>query len=292
VGESADGLASANRATHGRGSAIVSFRTAGRKPPLFLIHGVDGTVDRFQDLVTHLELDQPVYGVLSQALIGERSALMCVEDMARYYLQAIRAACPDGPYHFLGFSFGGLVAFEMAQQLHALGEPVGMLGMLDNLKMGSGSGSEDPVERENAVGRRRELVARHLKRTLSPQGYRYAKEKIAARGLRIIYTILFSRGKPVPRFLQRAEDINWFAAVNYVPRSYAGSVTLFQASGSRERSSGATGLWDRLAKGGVELKWIPGVHEDFLNEPHVAALAECLTETLASVRRTDPINAS
>jgi thioesterase domain-containing protein len=263
--------------------AIVSFRTAGARPPLFLIHGVDGSLERFQDLAGHLEPDQPVYGVLAQSLLGERIALTRVEELAAYYIQAIQTVRPHGPYHFLGFSFGGLVAFEMARQLCARNELVGMLGMLDQLRMGSPrNGPGDPAPFESALRRRWNLAAYHIQRVLSPQGLRYAKDKLVARSLRIIYTFLCAHGRPIPRFLQRAEDINWFAAVNYVPPLFPGRVTLFQASASANNPRATNDLWARLAGRGVEVKFIPGQHEDILSEPNVTSLAQSITDCLAN----------
>ena len=116
-------------------SAIVAIRPEGSKKPLFLIHGVDGSVARFKTLVSYLEPNQPAYGIQSQALLPEQTALTRVEDMARYYLSDVRAVQPHGPYHLLGYSFGGLIAFELARQLHSFGDSIGLVGMLDTRKM-------------------------------------------------------------------------------------------------------------------------------------------------------------
>lgn len=267
------------------GSAIVPLRAAGAKPPLFLIHGVDGSLEPFQDLVRHLEPDQPVYGVLSQALLGERFALTRIEELAAYYIQAILALEPRGPYDLLGFSFGGLVAFEMAQQLHARGEQSGMLGMLDNLRMGPRTNSEGPAPLQSIQGQRWKLAAYHATQVFSPRGLRYAKAKLAERSLRNIYTVLAACRRPIPRFLQRPYDINWFAAANYAPQFFPGRVTLFRASASANDTRAPKDLWAQLADGGVELKWVPGGHEDILREPNVILLAQAVTDCLANLRR-------
>jgi thioesterase domain-containing protein len=255
-------------------SAIVPLRAEGTKPPLFLIHGVDGTLRPFQDLVRRLEPDQPIYGVLSQAFLREPIALMSVEELAAYYIKAVQAVRPRGPYHFLGYSFGGLVAFEIARQLRDRGELVGMLGMVDNLPMGPPPLAETPVQRLRRFG------ADHIKHLLSPQAFRHIKEELVARFLKTIYAFLRARQRPIPRFLRRAININWFAARNYVPRFYPGSITLFQARASAN-DAGVTGdLWARLAGGGIELHSTPGGHEEVLAEPNVIVLAETLTDCL------------
>jgi thioesterase domain-containing protein len=266
-------------------SAIVPLRASGTKPPLYVIPGVDGTMRPFQSLVRHLEPDQPVYGILSQALLGEPIVLTTVEELAAYYIKAIQALRPKGPYNFLGFSFGGLVAFEMARQLHDRGDPVGMLALLDNLRMGSRTNAEPPPPLQDAQPRQRSLAAYHFKQLLSAGGLSYAKDKLVARSLRKIYTALHARQKPIPRFLQRAIDINWFAAVNYVPRSYPGSIELFPSSDSTNDAGATNDLWAGLAGGGAALHSIPGGHEGVLQEPNVITLAKTLTRCLADANR-------
>jgi thioesterase domain-containing protein len=264
-------------------SAIVPLRTQGTKAPLFVVHGVDGTLQRFQVLVRHLEPDRPIYGIQSQALLGETVALTSVEELAAYYIRGIQAVVPHGPYHFLGFSFGGLVAFEMARQLRDRGEQVGMLGILDNLRMGSdpsGDGAAPPFRK---TARKLEKFADHYQGLGLPRGLWLLKEQLRARALRTIYTILRARRTPIPRFLQSSFHINWFAAVNYVPRSYPGSITLFPACDSTNGPAATNDFWARLAGGGMELHYIPGSHEDVLSEPNVITLAKALTNCLASV---------
>jgi len=255
--ESKEG-SSSDRVVNSAGvSAIVPLRAEGSKPPLFLIHGVDGTLEPFQDLVRHLEPDQPIQGVRSQALLGETAALTSVEELAAYYIKAIQAVRPRGPYHFLGYSFGGLVAFEMARQLRDRGELVGMLGIIDSLQMGPPPIAETPAQR------------------------------LLARSLKAIYAFFATRQKPIPRFLRRAININTFAARNYVPQSYPGSITLFQARDSAN-DPGVNDPWARLAGGGVELHSIPGRQQEVLAEPNVSALAKALTDCLVNFHNVAP----
>ena len=267
-------------------SSIVPIRREGGKEPLFLIHGVDGSVARFQDFVRHLEPDQPAYAIQSQALLPEQTALTRVEDMARYYLPEVRAVQPHGPYHFLGYSFGGLIAFEMARQLHAWGDRIGLLGMLDTRRMAAPTiiGSSEP--RRKRLGRAGSYISSHMKRALSPTGLRYTREKVRARWLRTAYTLLDSLGRPIPQFLQHAYDINWFAAVRYVPQFFPGRVTVFLAIESPDNSPRSDDRWARLAGEGVEIREISGGHEDVLTEPSVRLLAREVTDCLAKVHRS------
>jgi thioesterase domain-containing protein len=256
-------------------SPIVPLRVEGTKPPLFLIHGMDGTLRPFQDLVRHLEPDQPIYGVLAQSLVGETKTLLSVEELATYYIQTVQAVQPTGPYHFLGFSFGGLVAFEIGRQLRSRGQLVGMLALLDTLWMSSPSKCPAPLQETSRL-------PKLVKQLLSSEGHLYAKELLVRRSLRIIYTLLLALGRPIPRFLVKTSDVNWFAAQNYVPQFYPGSVTLFPASESTKDPRATTDLWARLAGEGIVLHYIPGGHKNVLSEPNVRILAKTLTNCLAN----------
>jgi thioesterase domain-containing protein len=254
-------------------SPIVPLRAEGTKPALFLIHGTDGTLRPFQDLVRHLEPGRPIYGIVAQSLVCETKILTSVEELATYYIQFIQAVQPTGPYHFLGFSFGGLVAFEMARQLRNRGELVGMLGLLDNLWMGARPKGSAPLQRN---------LPKLVKQLLGAKGHLYAKERLVERSLRTAYGLFCALGRPIPRFLVRTNDVNWFAALNYLPQFYPGSVTLFPASESTNNPRASTDLWALLAGEGVVLHYIPGGHENVLSEPYVGTLAKTLTNCLAN----------
>jgi acyl transferase domain-containing protein/thioesterase domain-containing protein/acyl carrier protein len=113
-------------------SLLVEIQTGNSlKPPLFLMHPVGGHVYFYRDLASYLSLDQPVYGIQAEGLDGETEPLSQVEEMATHYIGAMRVRQPEGPYFLGGGSFGGMVAFEMAQQLHTLGQKVALLTMID-----------------------------------------------------------------------------------------------------------------------------------------------------------------
>jgi len=82
-------------------------------------------------LAYHLGDDQPCYGLQACGWDDDRRPRESIEEMAESYLAALQEVQPRGPYHLAGWSFGGLVVFEMAQRLRAAGEEVGLLAMLD-----------------------------------------------------------------------------------------------------------------------------------------------------------------
>jgi thioesterase domain-containing protein len=287
--ESANGVASNGNSKHlWKLPAVVPLRQNGSRQPLFLIPGVDGQVSRFYTLTRHLERDQPVYGVLSQGLLRERAALTRVEQLASYYLKQIRAVQPRGPYHLLGFSFGGHLAFEIARQLHLDGEVEGMVGLVDTQFMRADTHPAEldglPKPAGGPAKHGSSVAVFHAKRVLQPGGLRYAKDKLRARGLRTIYSCLDSAGLPIPAFLQSAPDLGWFAAVRFEPQPFPGKLTLFNTAGSPERTGAAYELWSRLTGRNIELHEIAGRHEDIFDEPNVQSLAVALTACLAKLQ--------
>jgi thioesterase domain-containing protein len=87
-------------------------------------------------LAHHLALEQPLYGLAAQMLDKKYAPLNRVEDLAAHYIKEMRILQPDGPYFLVGVSFGGLVAFEIAQQLVAQGQQVALLALLDTYAPG------------------------------------------------------------------------------------------------------------------------------------------------------------
>ena len=258
-------------------SSLVPLRAAGTKAPVFFIHGVDGTVDRFPSVVRHLDPDRPVYGIQSQALQPGKPALSRLEDMAAFYLGELRAVRKHGPYHLIGFSFGSLVAFEMARQLHASGGEIGLLAMLDNVAMKRPKAGDALQSRgQHAPG-----MWHHVRRSFQRDGLNYAAAKLRARSLRTIYTILAKLVRPIPRVFRSAADINWFAAVRYTPQAFPGRIVLLQATDSASAGRATHSTWRQLALDGFEIREILAAHENLFGEPQVCALAQQIEDCLS-----------
>jgi amino acid adenylation domain-containing protein len=114
-----------------RPMALVPIQPKGSKPPLFCIHPAGGIVFPYYTLAPYLGKDQPLYGIQDPSLHNTQSASKSIEALAAHYLEALKTVQPEGPYHLLGWSVGGVVAYEMAQQLSRQGQSVALLIMLD-----------------------------------------------------------------------------------------------------------------------------------------------------------------
>jgi amino acid adenylation domain-containing protein len=127
------GLA-ARLGTDGRRDAlrvVLPLRERGTRAPLFCFHPASGFAWQYSGLLRHLDPSWPVYGVQSPGLGGELPDVADVAGLAGRYLAEIRRVQPAGPYHFLGYSFGGTVAHTLAALLQEQGEEVAFLGLLD-----------------------------------------------------------------------------------------------------------------------------------------------------------------
>jgi len=111
--------------------AIVPIQEKGAKTPLFCLHAAGGVVFPYYNLVPYLGSDQPLYGIQRPTNAKLDKKFLSLENLASYYIEGLQLVQPNGPYYLAGWSSGGVVAFEMAQQLRNLGETVSFLGIID-----------------------------------------------------------------------------------------------------------------------------------------------------------------
>jgi len=114
---------------------LLPIRARGTLAPLFCIHPVGGLSWAYAGLINGLDADRPIYGLQAKGIIAADTLPDSIESMAREYLQALRQVQTHGPYHLLGWSFGGLVAHAMARQLQEEGAEVGLLALMDSYPM-------------------------------------------------------------------------------------------------------------------------------------------------------------
>ncbi|HEY6930341.1 MAG TPA: amino acid adenylation domain-containing protein, partial [Thermoanaerobaculia bacterium] len=277
---------------------LVPIQPLGSKPPLYCIHAGGGNVLFYVDLARHLGTGQPVYGLQAQGMDGTSARSERLEEMAAAYLKEIRDFQPEGPYHIGGASYGGLIAFEMAQQLVRDGQQVGMLAMFDT--WGPDYPRLRPDERSPRIRwvRFSERVALHVGNIISAKGLREKVAYIAWKCSVLIDTFLKFVGRRtekirkslgLPRSLRQLEVRLGEAKSRYVPAVYPGRVTLFRATRQpagfgEDRELG----WTRVSGDGVDVYDVPGFHGSVVHEPRVPILAEKLTQALEACARARP----
>ena len=255
-------------------SSVVPIRPDGSAPPLFFIHGVGGIVPEVGLLMEKLDSRHPVYGIQSQAFDTSSPALLTLEQMAAYHLKEIRRFVPRGPYYLIGFSFGGMLAFEMAQQLRQQGEERPLIAMIDSCEMSF----LKRLAKVDPAGQRASDIADRLRRRFKeaiekPNTFAYMKEKVESRFFRTLYSVSSRFGISLSSSIHYPYHVNWFAAVNYAPKTYDEKFFLFKAKDHFWEPRIPEDLgWRPWALNGVEIVDIPGDHVSLMIEPSVSVL--------------------
>jgi amino acid adenylation domain-containing protein len=268
-------------------SPLVLLKSGRSRSPLFCVHALGGTLFGYYDLAKRLGTERPIYGLQSCGIDGKQQPLDRVEDIASYYIQSIQTIQPQGPYLLMGYSFGGIVAFEMARQLTAQGELVNFLGLVD---------TRSPTLDENRISLTKWLNFhfRQLKQLSLQDRVAYFFDKILYRlsvrakgkteGYKEVMARRLSAFEMFEPELLNVLEANLQATKHYLPQTYPGRATLFWCEYQALYIDCYPDLgWGHLVTGGVETVSIPGEHLSLLSEPHVRVLAEklklCIEQT-------------
>lgn len=263
------------------GGLILTLQPEGVRTPWFMVHPPGGIVVCYQALAQRLNRERPFYGIRSHGLHGNGEALPeTMEAMAAEYVAAVKAVQPHGPYYLGGWSVGGLVAFEMAQQLLAEGEPIAFLTLLDTTP--TATPEEDPGGREYGL----EVSLEELAKLGPDAQLPYLWQHALKLGL-IGPDVPLGVAQQVLEALKRLFHHHMVLANHYVPRPYPGKITLLRPSDapfvvatSRDRG------WSKWAAE-VEVHFVPGQHHSMVKEPHVQAMARVLEACLKRAEGND-----
>ena len=110
---------------------LIEMQPQGCRRPLFFVHTMGGNLFHYDELVNELGPDQPAYGLQARGVYGREAPRATLEEIAADGVDAMKRLQPSGPYLIVGFSSGGVVAYEMAQQLHRRGEQVSRVILVD-----------------------------------------------------------------------------------------------------------------------------------------------------------------
>ncbi len=319
LGATIEDLAGRLRGPAGRegGSPLVAIQPQGAGAPFFCVHPAGGIVYCFRDLARQLGKDRPFYAFQAHGLDGDREPLTRLDEMAACYVEALRAVQEQGPYHLGGWSLGGLIAFEMAQQLQDAGQEVATLALFDTQAPDPGRGRDPAVaevarqlaelgagvavlgvpepgsahaeedalvlaevalEMADAFGGDVGRMFAHLQ-TLSPEGQRDAI--LAHFEIDQVYRDDVRSGPERVARLWNVLRAGYLAGVRYVPRPYPGRIAVFVA-GDRRGTDPSMG-WGRLAAV-VATHVVPGNHASILKAPGVLKLAEALRAEIGGPR--------
>jgi thioesterase domain-containing protein/acyl carrier protein len=254
---------------------VIELQPLGNVLPLFCFPGARGHPVTFAPMATCLAPEYPCYGLTVPGFHGEQAPLERVEEIAAAMLQNLRRVQPTGPYQLAGYSYGGLLAFEAAQQLTAAGETVSLLAMYDT------STPDGFVVRP--IWQR---LAIHAWILAARRGRRdYVRQRLAhRRQLRsaAVHSPPTAETGDVPnaeKYAREVEDANNRATARYQPKAYGGSILIFRAIDrqthrvARRYDTVITG-WAALTDGRCRVVDLSGDHLNVLsmeNSPIAAA---------------------
>ena len=255
--------------------------------PLFVAHGVGGSLLTFRELAEQLGEDQPIYGLRLPASLDEIGSTGpdLLPKLASWYLHAIRTVVPDGPYQLAGHSSAGLVLFEIATQLREAGYPVPLLALLDSdIKPGknfdapwkSWSALEAYLQRTQAE---LALTARIGVRELIQRRKNHQKRKFQ---LWLVQRCPGLCRHFKPAFVLEGHLV--FALNSYETGRYLGDAVLFVAEEEPRNHDDPSLGWRSMILGHLELVKAPGGHESMLAQPFVRHLATLLNARLQAGR--------
>jgi amino acid adenylation domain-containing protein len=271
----------------GRWPALVTLQAGADRPPLFIAHGIGGSLLTFVELAAELGREQPVYGLQLPAYIDEHQAQ--VRELAANYVKQVRAVQPSGPYNLAGHSSGGLIVFEMACQLMERGETVGVLALLD-CDPNTGKHMHQPFRDWNsfkASFRRAcaELMVREFGiKELLHRRMVYQRIKLqawlASRTAARRAARPSGAGGASASPLLVAEGYLALAMRDYELRTYPGNATLFIAQDEPGKNPEPEKAWAGKILGTCETRFIAGTHRGILSRPQVTSLAREIRQKL------------
>ncbi len=234
---------------------LVQLKAGSQEPPIFIAHGLGGSVMDFYQVVKCIQTARAIHGLQAKGIDGSEEPHESIEEMARHSLHAVRQLQPHGPYLLVGFSLGGLVTLEMAQQLIASGERVGLLAMLDSYPHIS---CLSPMQRTRLSAR---------------QTWRRVARRLQWLGVSPPYeTIVDVSRSPVQ---QKFRDCSYRALEKYRPRFYPGKIDFVRAAIPTDFPDDPAAVWSSLARQ-FELKTVPGDHLGMMTA-HFESLAAVIS---------------
>jgi amino acid adenylation domain-containing protein len=273
-------------------SSLVAIQPGGSKPPFYVVHGADGEVIEYLGLARFFGKEQPLYALQAQGLDGKKPRHATIEEMANHYITEIRTLQPRGPYFLGGACVGGYLALEMAQQLLAQGEGVGLLALIDSYAPGYPKLNPE-------VGRLVRILSR-----LKYRGGMHWRNIRVLKGAERWFYIKFWSAEYRRAAIAKLKMIRKKAGVTevrksnaspyslYVPKPYPDKLWVFAASEhpSAEIADPCHG-WSDFAVAGVEVHEIPGHDGAIRFEPSVRILAQKILHCLSEAQEKTTVSA-
>jgi amino acid adenylation domain-containing protein len=261
-------------------SPVVELRATKEKtttPPFFCAHSLGANLVSFHKLASFLKGDRTIYGLQPQGLNGEEAPAETVEAMAAGYLAEIRKAQPHGPYFLGGVCIGGVLAYEIAQQLKASGEEVALVMLIDSFLPGELQYLHTPPALT-------EYLDSHLGEMLLASGLgrvKFMGNWLCNGAVRVGRALGLKDNSSLAKATERVGQAHRRAINAYRAKPYSGKVVQVLCSDAFHRANQDRRLaWSALTPDGLEIRIVPGNHLTMMEEPHIQLLAQQLQECL------------
>ena len=280
----------AQETTQPASSLLIAIQSQGHKTPFFAVHPIGGNVLCYADLARNLGTKQPFYGLQSLGLNEVEKTVASIEEMAMIYIEAIQTVQASGPYYLGGWSMGGVIAFEIAQQLLTQGQEVALLALIDSYS----------PSLLNSVNREKNY-ANSLPEEFNEDlniAYSFIRDLASIFNQEISFSgselAHFTSDELLDKFITWSQETNllpsdfgkqqvktWFkvfqinhqALGNYSPKTYLGRSIFLGAEDSSIKNPG----WHQVIND-LQSQWISGDHYSLIKNP---ILAEKLNSYLA-----------
>jgi thioesterase domain-containing protein/acyl carrier protein len=259
---------------------LVPLKAGAGLPPVFLIHDVGGSVAGLFSVARRMTYPGAVIGIQARGLSGQESPHVTVEAMADEYLREVKACQPDGPYYLCGYSFGGLVAFEMARRLWQSGDRVGLVGLFDTTM----SPRRWPLRCWLSLIRRRIVQFTTAASAAPVRSWPAAASRAASQvfdDLRSYSTPAALDGQPLPGFLKYARGrvlqvgvSALLASARYRPGFYPGELTVFTPVEREPGLPSIKAIWAKHAQA-LSIVETAGNHSTMLSASNAVDAALC-----------------
>jgi acetoacetyl-CoA synthetase len=252
----------------------VKLKAGTEGAPAFLTHGLGGNILEFFELVRCIRSPRAIYGLQARGMDGIEEPFSSIEEMAQYYLDAIRTIQTHGPYILIGYSLGGLVTFEMARRLSLAGESIALLSMIDSY----------PDLRFVPIGQRLRAdyrTARNHISNLTQMPFLVALSYSLHASRRMEHSLRMQSkadgGRPPlgVAFTPAMERVREFAEValrRYKPRCYHGTVKFVRAARSLHFPDDPAEIWTNLVDA-FDVQSVPGDHHQILTTQYESLAA-------------------
>jgi len=253
--------------------AVVPLKIGNPESPIFMVHGLGGSVMEFFRMVGHLRFERSIFGLHRKGIDGWDQPFTRVEDLATHYINAVRAIQPSGPYYFVGFSLGGLIALEMAQQAKRGGDGVAFLAMIETFPHWKYLRLREKAKVATSLAKRLRDKALYRVRGLDDEG----GDKCQSVG---DYPRIGPAFAPI---MERSGDSDIRMWKRYRPKYYPGTIHFFvRTEGGAKFPKDPRFVWAPLAQEFV-VESIPGDHLGVMSR-NFETLADKLSRRIALLR--------